>query len=70
MNDAMNTRLEMIAEMLETARRLVAELECAETVEKEADADAAVENVADFAKDLSKACKAYVKEIASASDES
>jgi hypothetical protein len=45
-------KLERIAELLETARAIVAELECGETVETETDADHAISEACDLARRL------------------
>jgi hypothetical protein len=48
----LDDKLELIASMLETARAIVAELECGETVEVESDADAAIDNARELARQL------------------
>ena len=50
----LDAKLELAAEMLETARKIVAELECAESAEKLGDVNAGISNARDFARELLK----------------
>lgn len=51
-DERLAAKMEAMSEMLEIARRIVAELECGETVEKESDADHAIEEARDACREL------------------
>lgn len=55
--NTLDDKLEIIASMLEHARAVVAALECGETVETESDADVAIEEACDAAREMLAASK-------------